>query len=410
MMRPEFLDVKDIMQDSDVLKLFEAVHDYGGAVRFVGGAVRDALAGLKGFDIDLATDLTPDELVEACTEKGIKTVSLGLKFAKTGVVMGNRVFEVSSLHRALPEGVKYSDFSFTDDWNADAATRDLTINAVYADEDGNVFDYYNGIEDLEKGVVRFIGNAKQKIMEQPIRIMRFFRFYSIFSKTAPDLKSLKACVENKDLLKTVAIEQIREEFFKILATSNAANVLEMMAENDILSFVLPQKINTRALKTLDTLVRFNHMDADMMRRLFVLFEPDQVLAESLAVRLKLTKVQKNKMMNLARFSFDSAQFNDLAYIKRVVYAHDKAFVKDKILIALAKQNVEDCNLKKLFTDIDDMEVPVFPLGGKDLIGLGMQDCVPVKEMMAGLKNIWIASDFTLSKEGLEKEALKLINP
>lgn len=408
MMRPEFLDIDRIIKDKSILRLFDAVHDYGGALRFVGGAVRDALVGLEGSEIDLATDLTPDEFIEACNEKGIKTISLGLKFAKTGVAIGGHIFEVSSLHKMLPNDSKFSDFSFTDDWNADAANRDLTINAVYADEDGNVFDYYNGIGDLENGVVRFIGSATQKIMEQPIRIMRFFRFYSAFSKTDPDLKSLKACVENRELLKTVAIEQIRDEFFKILATKNAATVLKMMVENDILSFILPQKINDKALKNLDTLVRFNAFEADVIRRLFVLYEPDQMLSESLATRLKLTKLQKTKLINFARFAFDGEKFDDMDYIKRVIFSHDKEFVKDKILICLALKGNVDVNLNPLFDQIDALEIPVFPLNGKDLIELGMIDCSPIKEILGALKTLWIDSNFTLSAQSLKAEALKLI--
>ena len=216
MIKTEYLNPELIIKDKSILKLFRAVVNQGGVLRFVGGAVRDVLAGkLQGFEIDLATDLSPDELVEACQEAGLKTVPIGLKYATTGVVIGDKVVEVSSL-RKTTTGYKFSsEFEFTDDWNADASKRDLTINAVYADERGNVFDYYNGIADLENGIVKFIGNPDERIKEQPIRIMRFFRFFSIFGKDNPNLKSLKSCVENKNLLKDVAIEQIRDELFKI---------------------------------------------------------------------------------------------------------------------------------------------------------------------------------------------------
>ena len=408
MMRPEYLDVHRIIKDSSILKLFDAVESYGGALRFVGGAVRDCLASQKGFEIDLATDLTPDEVIEACNEKGLKTISLGLKFAKTGVIINNQIYEVSSLHKNIRASQKDSDLSFTDDWNADASTRDLTINAVYADEHGNVFDYYNGINDLEKGVVRFIGSADEKIKEQPIRILRFFRFFSIFSKKDIDLKALKACVENKELLKTVAIEQIRDEFFKILMTKNAANVIEIMKENDLLSFVFPKKSKPENLEKLNKLVEKNNLEADIVRRLFVLFEPDQELAQSLSLRLKLTKIQKSRLVNLSRFIFNEAKIDDLLYIKKVVFSHSKDFVKDKILIALINSHKEDADIKELFQKIDEMEVPVFPLNGKDLIKLGLKDGAPFKEIMGSLKNIWLESGFTLSSEELKNKAKLMI--
>ena len=176
MIRPEYLDINKIITDKSILTLFRAVENHGGILRFVGGAVRDVLAGLKGFELDLATDLTPDELVEACQDAGLKTVPIGIKFATTGVVINNKVVAVSSLYKVRNGYALTSDFEFTDDWLADASKRDLTINAVYADEHGNVFDYYNGISDLEQGIIRFIGNPEERIKENHIRIMRFFRF------------------------------------------------------------------------------------------------------------------------------------------------------------------------------------------------------------------------------------------
>ena len=403
-MKPEYLDPSRIITDDAVLRVFKAAQNYGGALRFVGGAVRDSLAGLKGFEIDLATDLTPDELVEACNEQGLKTVSLGLKFAKTGVVVGDKIFEVSSLHKNVKASDKDSDLSFTDDWNADASTRDLTINAVYADENGNVFDYYNGINDLEKGIVRFIGSADQKIKEQPIRILRFFRFFSIFSKTSPDLKALKACTENRELLKTVSVEAIRDEFLKILMSKNASVVIKMMNENDILSFLLPEKCNIKHLENLEILISSNQIEADEVRRLFVLFDPDPMIAESLAKRLRLNKTQKARLINLSKFVFNPYLFNDLKYIKRVVFSHGKDFVKDKILLLLSQSNRCEANIKKLFSDIDNMSIPVFPINGKDLVAIGMQNGMPVREIIGSLKNLWIESDFELSLDDLKEKA------
>jgi len=406
MIRPEYLNIHRIIKDESILRLFEAVHEYGGALRFVGGAVRDALAGIEGFEIDLATDLTPDELVEACAEKGLKTVSIGLKFAKTGVIINNNVLEVSSLHKPVKESI--SDFAFTDDWNADAASRDLTINAVYADEEGNVFDYYNGIDDLEKGVVRFIGKADEKIKEYPIRILRFFRFYSIFSKTEPDLKALKASVENKDLLKNVAVELIRDEFFKILVTQNAPKVLQIMKENDVLDFLLPSQMNTQNLQRLDRLVYVNNLPTDALRRLFVLFSPDAVLAENLAIRLHLTKAQKARLIAFAKFSFDALQFHNMPYIRKVVFLHGKEFTKDKILFALALQDETTFDVKALFDFIDRFEIPVFPLNGKDLIEMGMNEGLPIKEILAKLKSVWLDSDFQMSTDELKQKAAQMM--
>ena len=175
MMRDNYLDISKLTTNEDVLELFNVVANSGGVLRFVGGAVRDALKGIKSYDLNLVTDLSPDELVEACNDAGYNTVPLGIKQGKISVIIDDTKIEVSSLGKYVErDGV--SNLEFTDNWEADASSRDLTINAVYADEKGNVFDYYNGIEDLEKGYVRFIGSANQRIKDDYTRILRYFRF------------------------------------------------------------------------------------------------------------------------------------------------------------------------------------------------------------------------------------------
>lgn len=148
MIRDNYLDISRITADPGVLKIFKIIRGYGGVVRFVGGAVRDALAGLKAANIDLSTDLSPDELAEACEEAGIRTAPIGLKIDTLGVAVGGTLLEISSLKKQVKGGNGRTEVEFTDNWEEDASRRDLTINAVYADENGNVFDYYNGIEDL----------------------------------------------------------------------------------------------------------------------------------------------------------------------------------------------------------------------------------------------------------------------
>ena len=202
MIRDNYLDVNKLVGNKKIFKLFRVVEQHGGVLRFVGGAVRDALKGLSGFDLDLATDLSPDELVEACTEEGLKTVPIGIKYGTVGVIIDDEVLEVTSLRRDVKTDGRHAEVEFTDNWEEDASRRDLTINAVYADEKGNVFDYYNGIEDLEKGTVRFIGSPSQRIREDYLRILRFFRFYSNFGQGPVDKKALEACRENRCLLYT----------------------------------------------------------------------------------------------------------------------------------------------------------------------------------------------------------------
>lgn len=404
MIKTEYLNPDLIIKDKSILKLFRAVENHGGVLRFVGGAVRDVLVGIEGFEIDLATDLSPDELVEACQEGGLKTIPIGLKYATTGVVISNKILEVSHL-RKTNSGYKFSsEFEFTDDWTCDASKRDLTINAVYADERGNVFDYYNGIEDLENGIVKFIGNPEDRIKEVPIRIMRFFRFYSLFGKNEPNLKSLKACVENKKLLKEIAVEQIRDELFKILITNNVVTTLRYMFENDILDFILPMHAHLDDLENFKIITANNNIDSDPLRLLFILYQPDEVLAENLAVRLHLTKKQKNRLVNWSRFVFNETKVNDINYLKKVCYLFDKDFCIEKILFCIAKNKNSEIDVKNTLNEINKIEVPEFSIKGKDLINAGLTEYAKIKDILEKIEKDWIENNFQDTMENLIQKA------
>lgn len=400
MIRDNYLDMSKIIQDKKVLKLFRVVESHGGALRFVGGAVRDALAGLKGFDLDLATDLSPDELVEACSENGLRTVPIGIRFGTVGVIINDKVLEVTSLRRDVKTDGRHAEVEFTTDWEADAARRDLTINAVYADEKGNVFDYYNGIEDLEKGNVRFIGNPNHRIKEDYLRILRFFRFYSLFGKGEMDEKALKACVENREGLKNLSIERIRDEFSKILLTPNVSKTLKIMFDNEILGFLLPTSQNFEQLDFLIKLVDDENIPHAAMRRLFVLYQPDEELAESLATRLHLTKKQRESFVRWAVISLPENAFDDDKNIMRLIYKYGKEFCRDKMLLQSALEMKNIVNLHEKLQQIDDAIVPIFPLRGKDIISAGINNNRKIGSVLDELEKLWIESDFQLTREEL----------
>ncbi len=398
MMRSEYLDMTPILRSKNILKLFSAVEEHGGTLRFVGGAVRDTLAGLSGFDLDLATDLTPDELVEACQDFRLKTVPVGLKFGTTGVVIDNQVLQVSSLKRRIKKG-RHQEEVFTDDWSADAATRDLTINAVYADSKGNVFDYYNGIDDLEHGVVRFIGNAEERIKEDPLRIMRFFRFYSKFGKAPIDKESFDACIKLKDELRKVAIEQVRDELFKLLVTPNVTATMRLIYDNDILGYFLPQSKHLDELEQLTKVVADAQYEGNFLRRLFVLYQPNVAQAENIANNLRFTKKQKEVFISWAKISLDV----DMAASKherlKFIYRYGKQFTIDKILLFAAIHQVNITVLPAVLKEIENTVVPIFPLRGRDLIGrIGNGE--QVGRVLAKLEQQWIDSGFTSTRDEL----------
>ncbi len=409
MIRDNYIDVNQLVTDKKIFKLFRTVENHGGVLRFVGGAVRDTLAGIKNFDIDLATDLSPEELVEACEESGLKTVPIGIKFGTVGVVLNNQTLEVTSLRKDIKTDGRHAVVEFTSDWESDASRRDLTINAIYADEKGSVFDYYNGIDDLENGVVRFIGNAGQRIKEDYLRILRFFRFYSIFGKGEIDAKALKACVENKDGIKTLSIERIRDELGKILMTSNAVKTLQIMFDNEILIHFLPDSPNLDKLQFLIDLVNKHKIKQEVLRRLFILYTPDEKLAENLACRLKLSRKDKELFVSWSIYNPSLEEFMTEKGLRKLLYLYGRDFCFNKFLIISALNKTESKNFAEIIERINTLEIPVFQVKGKNIIDAGIMNNHRISDVLRQLENAWIDSDFTLTFNELMCQAKGIIS-
>lgn len=402
MIRDNYLDVSRLIKNKKILRLFRLVEKNGGVLRFVGGAVRDALLGLSGFDLDLATDLSPDELVEACNEEGIKTVPIGIKFGTVGVIIDDEILEVTSLRKDVKTDGRHAEVEFTDNWEEDASRRDLTINAVYADEKGNVFDYYNGIEDLEKGVVRFIGSPSQRIKEDYLRILRFFRFYSRFGRGPINQKALQACIDNREGLKNLSMERIRDEFIKILLTPHVVETLQIMMDNDILSYILPDPRHLDKLAFLSQLVEAENIPHNALRRLLVIYQPDTSLAENLAVRLRFSRKQKQLFVSLASEEVSLAQILDSDSRLKLIYRFGTDFVTEKLLLLLAADQQGLEGLSELLETIHQTPVPQYPLRGKDIIEQGIENPHQISAVLKELEEVWIGSNFKLKKEDLLK--------
>jgi len=396
---PEYLDVTKIITTPKIKRLFDAVEEHGGTVRFVGGAVRDTLAGISGFDVDLATDLSPDELVEACQENRLKTIPIGLKIDTIGVIIDEHIFEVSSLHRYKKHKNGKYNVEYTDDWSADASQRDLTINAVYADLHGNVFDYYNGISDLKAGIVRFIGNPEDRIKEDYLRIMRFFRFHSRFGKTTINQEALDACIKLKDGLRSIAIERVRDELFKLLVTPNVTEVMRIIFEHNILGYFLPKVDNLQPLENLSAIIADSDYEGNFLRRLFILYLPNVSQAENMANTLRLTKKQKETFVKWAKIEMSAENIITEAERTKFIYRYGKQFTIDKILLTAAANDIKLPNIRHLLKDVENTIVPILPICGKDVINKGFSGN-QVSKILSKLEQIWIDSNFTLNRNEL----------
>jgi len=360
MFHPNYINPKKLITNDDILYLFKLVETHGGVLRFVGGVVRDAIAGYNRTDIDLVTDLSPSEFSDMCDEEDIRCVPIGIQFFTLGVIIRSSFFKVTCLST--------DEDSSQDEWKKDAAKRDLTINAVYADEQGNVFDYFDGIKDLENGVIKFIGTPSKTIEKDPIRIMRFFRFCAMFGKKI-DKKSLKSCIENKHLLQKVSQEKIKEELFKIIMAPYAARALDLVFKYGVLDFLIAPPKDIKNLEKLDNIVSALGLEKNIIRRIFVLFEPTAKRAERLASIFRLNKEQKAYLLDLCRAKVTVKNFKDSVSINKIIYQYGKEICRDLCLcLNLNNSNIDE--IKQILNTVDSSKKLEFPLTGSDLIKIG----------------------------------------
>lgn len=407
MIKDNYLDISKLEINHEVMDFFTTIAKHGGVLRFVGGAVRDALKGLKGSDLNLATDLSPEELFEICSDEDIKTVPLGIKQGTIGVVLGDKIVEVSSLYKHKTNDKGKTEIEFTDDWEEDASRRDLTINAVYADEKGNIFDYYNGIDDLEKGIVRFIGTASHRIKDDYIRILRYFRFYSLFGLTEPNKKALSACQDHCAGLRTIPMERIRDELFKIIQTPKAPKVYRLMQEYNVLSYVMPDAKFIDDLEYLNNISFNQTIDNEALVKLFVLYRPNLALAENLAIRLKLSRKEKQIFVALAEDNVNLEQFQNQKDLKKIIYLHGKDVIKARLLVEEASVKTGLGNLWQIYSNISSMPDLIFPIKGKDILELNLYKESQIGFVLKNLEIEWVKSDFTMNKEHLLLKAEEL---
>lgn len=372
-------------QRADLAAMLATLDPDGDQCRYVGGAVRDALLGVDAVDVDIATRLLPDQVMAALAEAGIKAVPTGIEHGTVTAVLPAGPVEITTLRRDVTTDGRHAEVAFTDDWREDAARRDFTINALFADPRTlEVTDYFGGEADLAARLVRFIGDADARILEDHLRILRLFRFHARFGGPA-DPDALAACTRHADRLKALSRERIARELLLLLGSANPADAAQLMAQTGIWPVVLPEM----AGDGLETLARLLAREAqlgakaDPLVRLAALLPADPLVAEAVAARLRLSKAQR---ATLARYA---ARWPDSGTARQVAAAVQPA---DTVSNWLLLRGPDD-TLAHGWQSLKGWSVPEFPLGGRDILALGVHAGPDVARVLGETRRRWIAEDF-----------------
>ncbi len=364
----------------------------GTVARFVGGAVRDTLLERPVEDIDLATPDPPERVMELLAAAAIEAVATGLAHGTVTAISGGRHYEITTLRRDVETDGRHARVAFEGDWLADAARRDFTCNALYLDADGTLYDPCNGRADLLAGRIRFVGAAAQRIAEDYLRILRFFRVYAHFGRPPIDAAALAACRQARHRLAGLSAERVATELFKLLAARDPGPALSVMADCAILDELLPQ---ARRLWRLAGLVEIDGQDPDPLRRLGALLAVDDAGAEDLARRLKLSRANGERLRALA----DTTLEGDLgaAAGRRAIYRLGAQRFGDAVYLRWAERP-EDQRWPPLLALAGDWKPPPFPVDGDDVLALGLAPGPRVGRLLAGVEDWWLQGDFQADRQ------------
>lgn len=381
--------------------IFDLLERAGAETRVNGGAVRNALLGEPVKDVDLSTTFTPDQVMKTLEAGGIRVVDTGAAHGTVTAVAEGRGYEITTLREDVETHGRHATVRFGTSWEHDVRRRDFTMNALYCDRHGKVFDPLCGYADLAARRVRFIGDARQRIAEDRLRILRFFRFFAWYGHGRPDQEGLKACAAMKEGLRELSAERVWMELRRLLGAPDPVRVLLWMRTAGVLDIVLPEssKWGIDLIPRLAAAEGELDLEPDALLRLMAIIPPKPETVTALAKRLKLSNADAQRLDAWAAAKLPRSAPPELA---RELYAADRQAVLDRLVLERAR--VEgDASAAETRDRLDaslrfasSWERPVFPVSGKDLLVRGMAPGPQIGETLGALEKRWAESGFALT--------------
>ena len=364
----------DWMQREDLAALIAALG--AGNARYVGGAVRDTLLGIAVKDIDIATPLVPAEVIDRLNAAQIRSVPTGIEHGTVTAILPGGPVEITTLRHDVSTDGRRATVAFATEWQDDAARRDFTINALYADPaSGAVFDWFGGLADLSARRLRFIGDARQRICEDHLRILRYFRFQARFGSQPADPEAESACTDLAATLKGLSRERVGMEMLNLLGLPDPAPTVQRMAQLAVLPVVLPEA-DPAALAALVAHEARQGIAPDAIRRLAALLPADPALAEKVASRFRLSGAQKKRLTLAA--GRGGAEPNARA----LAYRLGREGALDRLLLTGANTGA-----------LNGWDIPTFPLKGGDIVARGVGAGPDVARILRTVETRWVEESF-----------------
>jgi poly(A) polymerase len=392
----EPLGQKPWMTAPETAAVLDALEAAGGEARFVGGSVRNALLGAPVDDVDIATTLTPDAVMAALKAAGLKAAPTGVEHGTVTAIANGKPLEVTTLRRDVETDGRRAVVAFTTDWAEDAARRDFTLNALYADRTGALYDPTGrGLADLKARRIVFVGDAETRIREDYLRILRYFRFLAWYGQGAPDADALAACAARKDGLAQLAAERVSKELLKLFAADDPRAAVRLMADAGVLTALVPQATDLARFDNLVEIESEQLFTNDPLLRLAALLPDDQLAASQVANGLRLSNGRKDRLVAAMGKAPRIVSFMGAREIRRAVYQIGAQAFADRVTLAWAAVGNTPAThqWRGAIALGASWTPPAFPITGEEVIKSGVPKGPMVGEVLREVEAWWVDNDF-----------------
>jgi len=400
----------NIKKETEVEKIFKAISSFSpnSEIRYVGGCVRKIINKEKVDDIDLAVNLNPANVCEALKKENIKYYESGIQHGTITALINNIKFEITSLRKDIETDGRHAKIEFSNNWKEDASRRDFTINSIYADIEGNLFDPFEGKKDLKIGKINFIGNAEIRIKEDYLRVLRYIRFFLNYSKNKHNPEIIRTIKKNLSGFSNISSERLLNEFQKLLRSEGFFKLMKDKDCLEIINLVFPQLKNISIFNKLNNFAKnhFNEVDFIFLLSLIIIDGTDNV--DYFIYKFNLSKKDQKRLLFLNNFNTQKIHTKTYSEknLNKIFYFNGREASMDIIYFKIFKSKKIDNNLLKMIGNFKDKEIPTMPLKADILMGkYNISEGKELGKKLKAIEEVWTNNDFKIT----EKEVQDIVN-
>ncbi len=402
-------NIKKITQETSAYKVFEAINKFNetSEVRYVGGCIRKIIKKEEIDDIDLATNLIPTEVCNALKKNNINFYETGIDHGTITAIIGDQKYEITTLRKDVSTDGRHAKVEFTLDWKEDSNRRDFSINAIYSDKDGNLFDPHNGKKDLEKGTVKFIGNSEERIKEDYLRILRYLRFFLNYSNNKHELEIFKTIKRNIGGISKLSSERLLEEFKKLTKSVGFIKLFKDKESLELIEIIFPQLKNLQSFKMLNTYAQKNLSIIDFILLIALLVIDGTDNADYFLYKFKISNKDQKRIKFVDNFYKQKVNINYFTEknLNKIFYFNGRQAVTDIISFKLFTSKKLEKKLPKLLDFFNNKNLPTLPVGANILMSkYNIPEGKALGNKLKMIEEVWVQNNFQITDKQVQKIA------